>query len=194
MQIIEGLTDAEIAEAHRSAEVFAEIQDMTAPLNAFLSFIHALDWLNVRSREDVAALRAFFDGQFGDPVRIAFGATQIATGRGEAQRFRTLFAEAQELIGEEHFFNWQVSFPGVWSNWDSDTLTGGFDAIIGNPPWDRMKLQQVEWFAARKLEISMVQRAADRKRMIGALIEADDPLARDYLKADARAEAAKVVP
>ena len=25
----------------------------------------------------------------------------------------------------------------------------GFDAVIGNPPWDRMKLQQVEWFATR---------------------------------------------
>ena len=33
MQIIEGLTDAEIAEAHRSAEEFAKIEKMTAPLN-----------------------------------------------------------------------------------------------------------------------------------------------------------------
>ena len=38
MQIIEGLTDAEIAEAHRSADVFAEVQDMTAPLDALLVF------------------------------------------------------------------------------------------------------------------------------------------------------------
>ena len=35
MQILEGLTDAEIAEAHRSAEVFAEIEAMTTPLNTF---------------------------------------------------------------------------------------------------------------------------------------------------------------
>ena len=47
MQIIEGLTDAEIAEAHRSADVFAEVQDMTAPLGALLSFFHALDWLKL---------------------------------------------------------------------------------------------------------------------------------------------------
>ena len=32
MQIVEGLTDAEIAEAHRSADMFAEIEEMTAPL------------------------------------------------------------------------------------------------------------------------------------------------------------------
>ena len=47
MQIIEGLTDAEIAEAHRSADVFAEIQDMTAPLDALLCLLQALDWLEL---------------------------------------------------------------------------------------------------------------------------------------------------
>ena len=29
---------------------------------------------------------------------------------------------------------------------------GGFDAVIGNPPWDRIKLQEVEWFATRARE------------------------------------------
>ena len=103
-------------------------------------------------------------------------------------------AKARELIDEEHFFNWQVAFPGVWSVWESAKLTGGFDAIIGNPPWDRMKLQQVEWFAVRRREIALAQRAADRKRMIAALETAGDPLARDYAKAEARAEAASAWP
>jgi hypothetical protein len=53
---------AEIAEAHRSADVFAEVQEMTAPLNAFLSLIHAIDWLDVKAKADKTALRAFFDG------------------------------------------------------------------------------------------------------------------------------------
>ena len=43
MQIIEGLTDAEIAEAHRSADIFAEVSEMTAPLDAFMSLLHAFD-------------------------------------------------------------------------------------------------------------------------------------------------------
>ena len=94
-----------------------------------------------------------------------------------------------EHIVEERFLHWQVTFPGVWSEWDKDTLTGGFDAIIGNPPWDRMKLEDVEWFAARRREIALAQRAADRKRMIVSLEKNGDPLARDYAKAEARAEA-----
>ena len=52
-----------------------------------------------------------------------------------------------------------------------------------------MKLQQVEWFAARKRDIAMAQRASDRKRMIAELEEVGDSLADDFAKANARAEA-----
>jgi len=190
IQIIEGLTDAEIAEAHRSKDVFDEVRDMTAPLDAVLSLIHALDWLDLKSRDDRIAIQAFFTGQFGDPVQIALGKQTIANGRQEATRFAEIFAQARQLAAEERFLNWQVFFPGVWSDWESERLTGGFDAVIGNPPWDRMKLQQVEWFAARRREISLAQRASDRTRMIRALETAGDPLAADFAKANERAEAA----
>ena len=41
MQAIERLTDAEIAEAHLSKTMFEEVVEMTAPLDALLSVIHA---------------------------------------------------------------------------------------------------------------------------------------------------------
>lgn len=163
---------------------------MTAPLNAFLALIHAFDWLDIKAEADKAAVRAFFDGQFGDPIQIALGGIEMQNGRDEAVRFAALFAEAQRLVREERFLNWQVTFPGVWSKWESGALSGGFDAVIGNPPWDRMKLQQVEWFAARRREIALAQRASDRKRMIAALAEANDPLADDFALASGRAETA----
>ena len=197
MQIIEGLTDAEIAEAHRSADVFAEVQDMTAPLGALLSFFHALDWLELNTRANKSLLQAFLSGVFGDPVQIALGkvnpldkAHGSERAKSEAEAFAAVLAQTRELIDEERFLHWQVSYPGVWTEWQSDTLTGGFDAIIGNPPWDRMKLQEVEWFAARRREIAMAQRASDRKRMISALGKKGDPLAGEYAKAETRAEAA----
>ena len=191
MQIIEGLTDAEIAEAHRSAEEFAKIEKMTAPLNAFLSLVHAFDWLNIRNRDDKAALSAYFNGVFGDPIDVASGRQDVFSPEVRAgERFTGLLDKAQQLLDDERFFNWQVAFPGVWSEWESAGLTGGFDAVIGNPPWDRMKLQQVEWFAARRREIAMAQRASDRKRMIADLEKAGDPLARDFEEASERTTAA----
>ncbi len=93
MQIVEGLTDAEIAEAHRSADVFAEVQDMTAPLDALLKLIHALDWLDVRDKPGKAAIKVFFDGQFGDPLAIAMGKRDPKIKREADQRFGEILGE-----------------------------------------------------------------------------------------------------
>ena len=73
MQEVERLTDAEIAEAHESAERFAEVEEGTKPLDAFLSLLHALDWLNPQgARRIKSALQDYYYlGQFGDPVEIA---------------------------------------------------------------------------------------------------------------------------
>lgn len=206
MQVIESLPDAEIAEAHRSQEIFEGVQVMTAPLNAFLSLLHAIEWLGLKGKENLIVLKSFFGGEFGDPIRIAAGSSEpVLPGKGKAvellkahqlsaadkfARFQSILNDARTLVAEERFLNWQVTFPGVWSDWQADELSGGFDAIIGNPPWDRMKLQQVEWFAARRREIALAQKASDRQKMIAALEKAKDPLALDYAKASERAEAA----
>ena len=190
MQIIEDLTDAEIAEAHRSADIFAEISEMTAPLNAFLSLLHAFEWLDLRDSEDRKAYVAWLDGRLGDPIDIAQGNTSGLTDAEHAESFAPLLDKARTLVESERFLNWQVAFPGVWSDWEETELHGGFDAVIGNPPWDRMKLQQVEWFAARRPDIALAPRAADRKRMIADLKTAGDPLARDFATASAQAATA----
>ena len=189
MQTIERLTDAEIAEAHRSAQTFAEVEALTAPLDAFLSVLHAFDWLDVKTREDKAALHAFFEGRLGDPIALAQGTATVAKDTPDGARFAGLLARARGLIADERFLNWQAAFPGVWTDLKSPAPTGGFDAVIGNPPWDRVKLQQVEWFAARRRDVALTQRAADRQRMIAALEKAADPLAADFQRANARAAA-----
>ena len=190
MQAVEALADAEIAEVEQSAQDWADAEAKTAPLDRFLSLVHAFDWLNVRGKEEKSALHAFFDGQFGDPVEIAQGLAVPATARPEAAPFAALLGRARKLAEEERFLNWQVSFPGVWQDLETARPKGGFDAVIGNPPWERMKLQQVEWFASRRMEVALAPRAADRRRMIEDLREARDPLAEEYRAARERTEAA----
>ena len=187
MQEIEALTDAEIAEAHRSSEIFDEVHESTAPLDAFLSLSHGLDWLHLKDRQDVAAVRAFSEGSLGDPVQIALGARPPRSSHDASASFASILAHVRKLDAEERFLHWQVAFPGVWSDWERPERRGGFDAVIGNPPWDRIKLQQVEWFAARRPDIAHAQRAADRKRMIAALQQDGDSLAADFERANQRA-------
>lgn len=187
MQSIEELTDAEIEETDRSAMLFADMQAGTQPLADFLSLVHAFAWLNVRDQEDKIALQNFLSSRLGDPVAIAAGTLAPKTDVPDSEQFAQLFAQARALRNEERFLNWQVAFPGIWQDWEGPTLRGGFDAVIGNPPWDRIKLQQVEWFAARRPEIAKAQRAADRRKMIDKLKEAGDPLAEEFDQASERA-------
>ena len=190
VQAVEALADAEIAEVEQSAQGWAEAEAKTRPLDRFLSLIHAFDWLNVRDKEDKAALHAFFDGRFGDPLEIAQGRAVPENGTEEAERFRALLERARALAAEERFLNWQVSFPGVWEHLTNSRPEGGFDAVIGNPPWERMKLEEVEWFAERRPEIALTVNPADRRRMIAALERSGDSLAAEYNAARERTEAA----
>lgn len=189
MQRIEALTDADITEAHSSAEMWRDVESQVGPFDSFVSFVFALDWLGL-NRAQRGLVTLWLDGMFGDPLPIARGRKEPEALRArpeEAEAFHAIWKAARELMAEERFLNWQIAFPGVWKNWSSKELHGGFDAVVGNPPWDRIKLQQVEWFAARRPEIALAQRASDRARMIRALKDNDDPLFADYEKADKRA-------
>jgi len=52
--------------------------------------------------------------------------------------------------------NWGREFPGVFSD-------GGFDAVVTNPPWERVKVQTREFFAGRKPELATVATTANRE-------------------------------
>ena len=184
MQEVEKLTDAEIAEAHESAERFAEVEKGTKPLNAFLSLLHALDWLNPREKEEKSALRDFFFGSFGDPVEIALG--EIPKKRRGTRRLAALLEKARTLIEEERFLHWQVAFPGVWSEWEKPERQGGFDAVIGNPPWARLEFMEVPWFEARDREIAMETNGSRRKERIRDLQRVNDSLWEIFANASQR--------
>lgn len=190
MKTIEALTDVEIAEAHRSAAMYQDVELMTGELDGFVSFIHALDWLDLKAKDDKALVRLWLDGRFGDPIPIARGRKAPEGGKArseEVEAFTAIWNRARALVAEERFLNWQISFPGVWNNWASKGREGGFDAVVGNPPWDRIKLQQIEWFAARRPDIALAQRASDRTKMIGKLKTDGDPLWNDFAHAEQRA-------
>ncbi len=92
-------------------------------------------------------------------------------------------AYANQLAREHHFFHWPLEFPEVFHR-------GGFDAVLGNPPWERVKLQQKEWFQARRPEVA---RAANRARRVESVerLQAEDPaLWREFQQASHEAEAA----
>lgn len=120
---------------------------------------------DVAAWERANALNRVLDGTLGDPVAIARGALAVAPPaapeqlgllrpepaaqpvlfegtemdaglRAEAQR---LVDAARALAAEHRFTHWQLAFPNVWRAWPSSAPAGGFDAVIGNPPYVRQE-------------------------------------------------------
>ena len=92
--------------------------------------------------------------------------------------------EIQRLARQYHFFHWHLEFPDVFrvpaENEKPDIeqmgWSGGFDCVLGNPVWERVKLQEQEFFATRAPEIADAANAAARKKLIAALPMANQPL------------------
>lgn len=71
---------------------------------------------------------------------------------------------ATEACSRAHVFHWPLEFPQVFAN-------GGFDCVLGNPPWEKAKVEDVKWFAKRQPTIAAAKTASIRKQMIDSLSE-----------------------
>ncbi len=99
--------------------------------------------------------------------------------------------EADGLANREHFFHWELEFPEIYFDHFGRPLgdeEAGFEAVVGNPPWERIKLQENEFFAGRDKAIALAPTAAKRKDMIAALQTENPELWSEYESARARSD------
>ncbi|HNB43984.1 MAG TPA: N-6 DNA methylase, partial [Burkholderiaceae bacterium] len=66
---------------------------------------------------------------------------------------------AQALCRQHSVFHWWLAFPQV-------AAKGGFSVMLGNPPWERIKLQEEEFFATRSPLVAMAKHKAERAQRI----------------------------
>ena len=67
-----------------------------------------------------------------------------------------------DLCRTHSVFHWWLAFPQV-------AVKGGFAVMLGNPPWERIKLQEEEFFATRSPLVAMAKNKAERGRRIELL-------------------------
>lgn len=117
---------------------------------------------------------------------------------GQRVTVSEMVAAANRLAEESRFFHWPLEFPEVFMP-SSPVLPpspsgrgaggeGGFDCVLGNPPWERIKLQEKEFFAARDYEIATAQNKAAREKLIKTLPERKPELALEWQQAKHEAE------
>ena len=199
MHRIEQMSDADVAEVRESAQLFRSIEATTLELRGALDTLCGVRWLTAgmktkertRFEEPLAGALALREDR--SYQLIASGPASVDDGDTIVQRpfwtvFNELWSNARSIAERERFLHWEAAFPGVWQRWQDAQPVGGFDAVIGNPPWDRIKLQEVEWFATRSPELALAPTAAARKAGILRLRKEGASLVDEFDTAKERAD------
>lgn len=175
-----GLIDAARALAEMPENTLAEI---AAKETAFDQLHKGPGWFNLKMACD-AYVAAFFQPKTGPVPRPADFATPTmpetdhmwSAARGEALHV-PLVGLIDRTASGVSAFHWPLEFPAIMAR-------GGFDVVVGNPPWERIKLQEQEFFAARDPEIATAPNKAARSVLIKALKQAEAGSARADLAAE----------
>lgn len=177
-------------EKKRKARAFGQL-DVASSQDSGLKPLQALEALPENSTQEIAAkeaaYRAFLEqaktsrlahaadllvGVYLLPKRegaeetIPTSATLYLTLLGDtlpAEQQGTL-AAAQNACAEARVLHWPLAFPQVFAG-------GGFDCVLGNPPWERIKLQEEEFFATRHRDVAQAKNKAERSQRIQWLAE-----------------------
>ncbi|MFC5747982.1 Eco57I restriction-modification methylase domain-containing protein [Actinomadura rugatobispora] len=94
-----------------------------------------------------------------------------------------LEAELNDLTRRYQFFHWHLEFPDIFRVGAPDARDenpdtgwrGGFDCVLGNPPWEKVELKEQEFFTARRDDIANASNANARKNLIQELGTSDEP-------------------
>ena len=177
MQRIEEMSDADVAEVHESAALFHGVEETTADLRGLLDTLCGWRWLTAGMKKKE---RAAFEGPLVTTLGRQSAKAYQLLARGPAHlgdeapdsdattwaQFAELWRGARTIADREGFLHWEVAFPGVWHGWQKSRPQGGFDAVIGNPPWDQIEQPELEWFSLRDDEVALAETGAKRKALI----------------------------
>lgn len=145
----DGALDAAIGEAVTSRQALREGREETIEQvrakEALFASIQAPGAPLARSRA-IADLwcAGWFDSAARHVPRATFGAlldgaAGLPGGLNDATVTRVL-AAGRESAAQERFFHWELEFPDVFHAADGSPLARpGFDAILGNPPWEMLR-------------------------------------------------------
>jgi hypothetical protein len=180
MEEYKDVQQAKRATEYAKLDDFMEISpdDVIEKKRKYISLISSTDWEAQKSLADVWTAAFFVPLSRGNPYPPTQSVLRIVRNNGICRIDSKISAVVEELAQQYRFFHWFLEFPDVF-----DRQGGGFDCMLGNPPWERIKLQEKEFFETKSLEIANAPTASKRKELIQALSKNQPKLWQEYLKA-----------
>lgn len=163
-------------------------------------YVEVLDVLEIHETSLAEELRnkvsdfILHDNLFGvDLSPEAVEITQLALWLRSAHRRKTLTDLSKNIVCgnslisnpqiDPNSLDWHNQFPDVFSH-----PNPGFDAVIGNPPWERFTLKNREFFDTSAPHILEAPTAAESRRLIEKLQKTNPDLYQKYITAKDSAE------
>ncbi|MGW4174673.1 Eco57I restriction-modification methylase domain-containing protein [Streptomyces rubiginosohelvolus] len=118
-----------------------------------------------------------------------FKSLQAQEGEG-AGALEETHREIVRLSQEYRFFHWHLEFPEVFNVPEDpeaegvDLVTGwagGFNCVLGNPPWDRLEFEDKKYFSGVDLTIAEISGDTARRRRIEVWMKEDPESGQKYL-------------
>ena len=203
MREIENTVDVDLASVKHSEEVYKELRGEIQKYLDTFAFLHALRWqhprfwvipklngrngnngrkkFNAKEFEDLEEIRHWMRTQ-SEKLPAMIAARAIPKGK-EFKGLAEILPPIYALMDEENFFAWELAFPHIWTGGNGNKPRSGFDAVISNPPWERIKLQNREWFSIRDEKIAKASTQSARDKMITGLKRRGEPLYKEYEEA-----------
>lgn len=152
------------------------LADVRRQASAYWSLAESAEYVHARHIADAWCAAFLWPKTADAPFAITEGVFQALQDPDTDAAPQRTHNEVVRLAKEYRFFHWHLEFPEVFSvmeetvqergasGWD-----GGFSCVLGNPPWERVKLQEQEFFAQRDEKIATARNAAARKDLIATL-------------------------
>jgi hypothetical protein len=87
-----------------------------------------------------------------------------------------LITNVQKLADHFRFFHWHLEFPQVFG----EDGSRGFDVVLSNPPWERVKLQEKEFFHGKDENIAGARNSSIRKALINKISDSNKSLHKEF--------------
>lgn len=128
--------------------------------------------LNAGLRDATAGLRRAFDLWTAEPLGVPGARHVLETNGAEivegdnlpAAEISDRIKKTESAARRYRFFHWPLEFPHVFHRGRP-----GFDMVVGNPPWNKVKLEELAFYALRDPGLRGLPNLAARRRRIAEL-------------------------
>ena len=126
--------------------------------------------LGARREEATAGLRTAFNLWMAEPLGLG-GArhtlelhADAMVERRESTEVRQVIAEAADIASQYRLFHWPLEFPNVFHS-----ERPGFDVVVGNPPWNEVNVEELNFYALREPGLKGITSSSERRKRIADL-------------------------